>query len=361
MRVLMTILAVVLAAAGLFGTSAAEAGLLGDTITATWSVFGGSVQSKTVTVQNGPDDAFVLVAATIDIESDHFTVRFPFGNHSFGNGPGFALDGISEKITAVAVESNIAGFAENRVSFSDHIVRVNLGALDTTGQSYIVVRVTQENPLITVLGVLDQRLDATTSSRADQATADAIRSRVDGLSTANLDTTMSSRASQTTADAILGRVTGLATGNLDTTVSSRASQATADAILGRVTGLTTGNLDTTVSSRASQASVNALSSKLDAFHLDGVIDHLDLLLRAKIEVALANGTVRVVLFFAPASAGGHLETVRAIVADAIQMARQSGVDPTKALRDLANGDLAYAAGHYLNAYDSFRKAYQNLN
>ncbi|MBI2206378.1 MAG: hypothetical protein HYU41_21310 [Candidatus Rokubacteria bacterium] len=49
------------------------------------------------------------------------------------------------------------------------------------------------------------------------------------------------------------------------------------------------------------------------------------------------------------------------MADAVQMARQSGVDVGKAERSLAGGDLAYAAGRYVEAYDRFRRAYQELD
>jgi hypothetical protein len=58
--------------------------------------------------------------------------------------------------------------------------------------------------------------------------------------------------------------------------------------------------------------------------------------------------------------GGHLEVVRGIVADAIVMARQVGLRTTRADGELARGDIAYAAGRYVDAYDHFRAAYQEL-
>ena len=123
--------------------------------------------------------------------------------------------------------------------------------------------------------------DATVSSRATQASVDAIEGKLD----ANLDTDVSSRASQTSADAIEGKLDA----GLDATVSSRATQtsidvieAKLDAIEGKldsgivsvlsgeidaIEGKLDVSLDTTVSSRASQSSVDTLASSADAISI----------------------------------------------------------------------------------------------
>jgi hypothetical protein len=68
-------------------------------------------------------------------------------------------------------------------------------------------------------------------------------------------------------------------------VSTRANQATVNAIKTRVDSLATTNLDASVSSRASHASLDALHGTIDAL---GLSELGDLLRRAKIEVTLAS-------------------------------------------------------------------------
>lgn len=77
-------------------------------------------------------------------------------------------------------------------------------------------------------------------------------------------------------------------------------------------------------------------------------------------MVLATNIGRVVLFYTPPSLGGQLEVVRAVVAEAVAMAQQVGVNTQRAAPRLATGDTALGAGRYVDAYDAFRAAYQDL-
>ena len=62
------------------------------------------------------------------------------------------------------------------------------------------------------------------------------------------------------------------------------------------------------------------------------------------------------LFMTPASKGGHLELVRAIVFETIR--NLTGATIAQANATLASGDALLAAGKYKAAYAAYRKAYK---
>ena len=86
----------------------------------------------------------------------------------------------------------------------------------------------------------------------------------------------------------------------------------------------------------------------------------DLILNTQIEAELARdtGTTPVASYELPASAGGQLDKVRAIVAQTITSVLAAGGSVGTAQAVFAQGDQQKAAGQFKAAYDSYRKAYQ---
>jgi hypothetical protein len=86
----------------------------------------------------------------------------------------------------------------------------------------------------------------------------------------------------------------------------------------------------------------------------------DLILNTQIEAELARdtGTTPVASYELPASAGGQLDKVRAIVAQTITSVLAAGGIVGNAQSLLTLGDQQKAAGQFKAAYDSYRKAYQ---
>jgi len=86
----------------------------------------------------------------------------------------------------------------------------------------------------------------------------------------------------------------------------------------------------------------------------------DLILSTQIEAELARdtGTTPVASYELPASAGGQLDKVRAIVALTITNVLAAGGSVGTAQTVFAQGDQQKAAGQFKAAYDSYRKAYQ---
>jgi len=86
----------------------------------------------------------------------------------------------------------------------------------------------------------------------------------------------------------------------------------------------------------------------------------DLILNTQIEAELARdtGTTPVASYELPASAGGQLDKVRAIVAQTITSVLAAGGSVGTAQTFFAQGDQQKAAGQFKAAYDSYRKAYQ---
>jgi FG-GAP repeat protein len=184
-------------------------------------------------------------------------------------------------------------------------------------------------------------LDVAIGGRASQASVDAL-----GLSIAGLGAAIATRSSQATADALSG-----ALASASGAIASRASQSSVDALAGSLTGI-----DAPVSSRASQATADAILAQVERC---GGPTEDSVALRRAIERALADGR-RIVSFYLPAALHGDLDLVRQIVDELIAAARAAGVDVGKALRELVQGDTAFTAGAYRDAYDAYARAYNWL-
>lgn len=104
------------------------------------------------------------------------------------------------------------------------------------------------------------------------------------------------------------------------------------------------NLSADVASRSTQASLDAGAAAA---------------MRVAIERALSNGD-RIIWFMLPAAVGGHLELVRQIVDDSIAAMQAIGVSVARSSADFQQGDAAFAAGDYRNAYEWYGRAYQRL-
>jgi hypothetical protein len=119
-------------------------------------------------------------------------------------------------------------------------------------------------------------------------------------------------------------------------------------------------LDSPVSSRASQGSVDALAGSvnltLDAIgRLSG--DHA-LMLRVRIEEALAEKEKRLALFARPASHQGLLDLVREVTEDTIVQEQQFQGPIQKAWDLLAAADGAVARADFERAFDLYGEAYR---
>ncbi len=111
-------------------------------------------------------------------------------------------------------------------------------------------------------------------------------------------------------------------------------------------------------------SVNSELTKLDNDVLNqagltntaiGAFQTLDISL--DIQRALAAG-LSVGLFELPSSQGGYIQTLRAIVANAISSMTAAGQNVGTAAKSLAQGDAALAANQYKTAYQNYVAAYQ---
>jgi hypothetical protein len=227
-----------------------------------------------------------------------------------------------------------------------------------TQQSVIEVK----NALVPLNG----NLDAKVSSRATpQDITDARDSIVGGITSA----TGPLARQETLVEA--RNLLDSANGKLDANVSSRASHNDILALTSGPTALASqasvtqlnGNVDTQVSSRASQASVTALDTKLDQ-HINTYNGDIDVLLRAQIEHAFAEGTRRITLFYLPAANGGQAEFVKQVVRDAynasVAAGQLTGANQQSALSQLNAGDTAFAQGKFKTAYDNYVTAYRSI-
>jgi len=70
--------------------------------------------------------------------------------------------------------------------------------------------------------------------------------------------------------------------------------------------------------------------------------------------------VRLSRFYLPRQLGGRLETIRAVVDEAIVKSGAAGVDTGIAPRRLADGDVAYARRQWKKAFDAYRAAFLAL-
>jgi len=83
---------------------------------------------------------------------------------------------------------------------------------------------------------------------------------------------------------------------------------------------------------------------------------------ARIHTDLSSQESKNLEFKLPNSAGGYLEDVGATVTDMVSNFETLGIYVSyKTTRDLADGDQELASGNYMEAYDSYKKAYKRLS
>ena len=143
------------------------------------------------------------------------------------------------------------------------------------------------------------KIDASMSSRASQATANDIWAKVNSFDFTRLDTSVSSRASQTSVNTVQTTLNGLSTANLDAKISTRATQDSVNDVKTKVDTLDTSNLDAKVTTRATQTSVDNVKAKVDTtldvnvstratqVSVDNVKTKLDTLDTANLDVKLS--------------------------------------------------------------------------
>jgi hypothetical protein len=186
------------------------------------------------------------------------------------------------------------------------------------------------------------RLDVTTSSRASQASVDALAATAQAISggVAGLLPEIRSRASQASVNTLAIGLTSIedVIRNLSNTLPSGSV----------VAGLQAGVADMSTRLTAIKSSVDAMSAAaVTAARLD-------------VERALEDGK-SIVSLRLPAFAGGQLETVHQLVADCIAGLRLIGAKVSRdAAFALSRGEDAYAAGDYTTAFAWYYKAYQQL-
>lgn len=118
---------------------------------------------------------------------------------------------------------------------------------------------------------------------------------------------------------------------------------------------TTTAITTDIANHATQVNTDLLNRDTK---IDGEVATTQTLdVRLEIEHALTGG-LSVGIFELPLSQGGFLETLRAIVSDAISKLLGAGQPVGTATKSLALGDTAYASKQYKAAYYDYMSAYQ---
>jgi len=250
--------------------------------------------------------------------------------------------------------------------------------LSVAGKAIAVVARTVVEAVLLTFESLKSISDDCGGSRFEDSTSSTLsvintntqgtRTRVD----ANLNTTVSSRATQSSVDIIGNNVI---TAN-EALVRIEAKAGAVQDSVNQVNSKLDERLDVRVSTRATQTSVNTVQSTANIINSksDLIIAKLDALadelvkfraenLRLQIELNLLLGPrYNHVLFQEPKDVGGHIETVRDVVADTISQAERSGIIPnptaiTQARQHLESGKNFLVVKSYKDAYANFRTAY----
>ena len=118
---------------------------------------------------------------------------------------------------------------------------------------------------------------------------------------------------------------------------------------------TTTSLSTTINNQLTKLDTDVLNQAALTNTAIGAFQTLDISL--DIQRALDAG-LSVGLFELPSSQGGYIQTLRAIVANAISSMTAAGQSVGTAAKSLAHGDAALAANQYKTAYQDYMTAYQ---
>jgi hypothetical protein len=140
------------------------AGLLGDTVTVKYDLFGAVISEETVVVGAGPEItcpgpadicvALTLPTQTIDIGDNFITyLKAGIANGSFNSGLGFSGFRFSSldhgaPVASIAFDTNIAGLDLTRVSFTDTTFDINMEGLDVSADgSFFTVTFNPVTPI----------------------------------------------------------------------------------------------------------------------------------------------------------------------------------------------------------------------
>jgi hypothetical protein len=248
-----------------------------------------------------------------------------------------SVDAMATAVAGKASQSSVDALASGVGAIGGSIgalsAQVGTRASQTSVDGLSASIASQFSNLFTDLGT--RASQATLATVAGDVATRASQSSVNGLA-ASLTSLGSTAATQTQVAGVSTAVAGVAA-----SIATLPTQADLAGVSAAVSGA--------IGSRASQASVDALGTQLTS----------DTSLRLAIEDALSSGR-RIATFFLPSSVGGHLETVRDVVADALIAAQQAGLDTTKARSQFDKGDVALTAGAFKTAYDWYATAYQVL-
>lgn len=159
-----------------------EASMLGDTVTIR-GFFTSTIitQTDTRVVTVGADGAVVQTWGTgvpqvrVNVDPTEVTMTF-LGNFTMDTPMGIEIKDIDQRVLGATIVSAPPGFDANRLTLGPNSVFVRLGGSWSIGTTIVVgVQTSGEDD---ILALLNERLDATVSSRADQATATAIKTKV---------------------------------------------------------------------------------------------------------------------------------------------------------------------------------------
>jgi len=112
---------------------------------------------------------------------------------------------------------------------------------------------------------------------------------------------------------------------------------------------------------ALQAKCDTIESKIDDIEskIDNLQDDMDETMEREIEEYLYSG-ISLVSIYLPASMGGRLELVQAVVEKWINQSEAAGFDVTQARKFFNAGIGYFNAKNYKDAFDNFSKAYRQL-
>ncbi|HEY0590243.1 MAG TPA: hypothetical protein VGF40_00635 [Thermoanaerobaculia bacterium] len=223
-------------------------------------------------------------------------------------------------------------------------------------------------------------LDVKASTRASQASVDGAQGQTNELLGDSVTLDGMVDALNATSSAIEGKTQEsiATTGRLEITSSRlEAKSGDIDVDTRRVRGKAKGLDASATDIRADSEELLGKAQALEAFerHIESDVDKLriqqnqagDFLgdmkahyLRMLIESDLVRqANSRISLFQLPGSAGGLIETVQAIVKNALAQKAAAGINTKKAAGDYASAVAEMQRGNYKGAYTFFRSAYQS--
>lgn len=130
------------------GATAAQASLIGDTITIShyYPHAANLYETHNVVVAAGTGDATGMLGAyVVNPEANSVLVTFHYGASNWSTTPfnGLVLSGIDDAIMNVTVSTNFAGWSNARLTFTDHTIAANWESLLFDNNTYFNLAITQ--------------------------------------------------------------------------------------------------------------------------------------------------------------------------------------------------------------------------